>query len=125
MELQRMENSKTSSQMNSDEASKLQENYAKSRLVWQLAAMITSSTHGQTASLLRSYLTSYNWSDEEEARIRRIASELEGIRAQMIFVETLSLPLIDTYKRPSSSAPTSAPSQTPMEDGAVPTNKPE
>src|SRR5215469_548515 len=109
--------------MNSEEASKLQENYARQRLVWQLANLITNSIHGPVANLLASSSTTCNWSEEDVQLIRKIVTELRGIQRQMHLVENLSHELIHTYLKPSSSPPTSAQNPTSMADGDVPTSK--
>src|SRR5580765_1927098 len=117
--------SRRSLQMNSEEAWNMQEKYAKSRLVWQLAILITNSTHGVISNLLDSSLTNYSWLDEEEAQIKKIANVLQSIHEQMQLVETLSERLITTYKRPSLYQPTLVQNQTTTEDGVANSNKPE
>jgi hypothetical protein len=111
--------------MNSEEASKLQDNYARQRHMLQLAMLITSSTHGPLANSLNSSLTTYNWSVEDAARIRKIVIELGDIHGRMQRVETLSQPLMDTWLKPNSSPPTSEPNPMPMEGGDAPTSRPE
>jgi len=107
-----------------DEAWKLQESYAKSRLVWQLALLITTSIQEATSNSLSSSLTTYSWSAEEEALIRRIVIVLDSIHGLTQQLETLSTPLIDTYKRPSLYPHTSAPNPTATDGGDAPTSKP-
>src|SRR5215831_124769 len=94
-----MSDSGNNSQMTLEVAWKMQDKYAKARLVWQLAGLISSSIHGVISNLLSSSLTTCNWSGEEEVRIKKIATELESIHEQMKHVEHLSLPLITIYKR--------------------------
>src|SRR5215472_5780921 len=109
--------------MNSEEALKLQENYARQRLVWQLANLITNSIHGQIANLLASSSTTCNWSEEDVQLIRKIVSELRDIQRRMVHVENLSQELIRIYLKPSSSPPTSEQNPTSTADGDVPTSK--
>jgi hypothetical protein len=111
--------------MNSEEAWKMQTQYAKSRLVQQLALQTTSLIPEVLLNLLNSSLKNYTWSDEEAAQIGKIVIVLDGIREHRQQLETLCQPLIATYWRPSSSAPTSEPSQTTTEDGDALTNKQE
>jgi hypothetical protein len=120
-----MTDSNPDSQMNSDEAWKLHTRYVKARLVWQLANQITSLIPAVLLNSLRYCSMNYTWSDEEQVRIRKIVTVLEGIRELHLQLETLSQPLIDTYKRPSSSAPTSMPSQMTTDGGDAHTSRPE
>jgi hypothetical protein len=120
-----MSDSNPSLPTNSDEAWKLHTNYAKARLVWQLAYQISASTPVALRNLIVSCLANYTWSEEEQAQIRKIVIVLNATRELHEQLEILSQPLINTYKRPSSSAPTSTQSQTATDAGDAHTSKPE
>src|SRR5206468_7866054 len=98
--------------MNWDSHSKLQESYAKSRLVWQLETLLTRSIPGVVSNLASSSLLTLDWSDAEAQSIRKIVSVLDDIHALQGQLENLSRPLIVTYKKQSSSRTTSTPSPT-------------
>src|SRR4051812_32390567 len=118
-----MSNSSPNLPMNSEEASKLQMNYVKSRLAWQLATQISASIPGALINLVNSSLKTCTWSDEELVSIGKIVIVLDGIRELQQQLENLSQQLIDTYKRPNSSPPTSTHDQTTTDGGDAITSK--
>src|SRR4051812_12111034 len=117
MECQRMSDLRNSSLKNSDEAWKMHTNYAKSRLAWQLAGVTSALIPEALLNLLNSCSLNYTWSDEEQAQIKRIGNVLGVIHAHLQTLENLCLPLINTYKRPNSSPPTSTLDQTTTDVG--------
>src|SRR5580765_593403 len=125
MECQPMSDSKTSLQKSLDEALKMHTSYAKSRLVWQLAGMTSALIPEVLLNLLNSCSVNYDWSDEEQAQIKRIVNVLGAIHGHLKHLESLSLPLINTYKRPSLSAPTSTHDQTMTDVGDATTSRQE
>jgi hypothetical protein len=120
-----MSDSDPNSVNNLDGAWSKQQNYAKTRLVMQLGMFHTHLIPGVLSNSLTSSLTHYTWSDEEQARIKKIALVLDNIQEHRNPLENLLMPLINTYWKQSLSLLTSMPEPTTTEGGDAPTSKPE
>src|SRR6476660_2252323 len=120
-----MSDSEQNSVNNLDKDWNKQQNYAKSRLVGQLGMMLTNLTPAALSNSLTYSLVNYTWSEEEQAQIKKIVPVLGSIHELRSQLESLSMPLINTYWKPNSSQPTSMQGATTTDAGAVPTNKPE
>src|SRR3954469_14704627 len=103
--------------MNSDEASKKQDHYVRSRLVWELEILLISSTLEALIKSVSSSLQTLDWSDEERPQIRKIETALRGILELHQSLANLLQPLIPTYRKAASIPTTSTQSPMPMDVG--------
>src|SRR5215467_8725349 len=102
MELHVMSHSKQGSPMSLDEASKLQENYAKSRHARHLEIAVTNLIHDLIMIYASCSSTGSNWSEEERQLIKKIEIACDDTREQALRLEKLSRQLTSSYVTPSS-----------------------
>jgi hypothetical protein len=108
-----------------EEAWKKQTSFAKYRLAKLLALQTSILIPEVLSNSMRSCLTNYDWSDEERAQMQKIVTVLGNIQELLQQLKSLSMPLITTYYKPSSSPPISLQDRMEMDDGAPRINKSE